>query len=54
MEEQAAGGKQLRLRCLLYRHRFRSVPDVDVIETTDGVTGLVSICTVPPHVAARR
>lgn len=37
-----------------YLHRFRPVPDIDVIQTADRVTGLVNICAVPPHVVLRR
>lgn len=37
-----------------YLHRFSPVADVDVIQTAHIVTGLVSICTVPPHLAPGR
>lgn len=43
--------------CLLlrrYLHRFSPVADVDVIQAAHIVTGLVSICTVPPHLAPGR
>lgn len=42
-------GDGAEFRCGLYLHRFRAVADVDVIQTADRVSGLVNICTVPPH-----
>lgn len=41
-------------RSASYLHGFGAVADVDVIQAADGVTGLVNICTVPPHLALRR
>lgn len=37
-----------------YLHGLGTVADVDVIQAADGVTGLVNICTVPPHLALGR
>ena len=44
----------LQLWCWSYLHRFRSVAEVDVIQTADRVTRLVCVGTVPPYLGPRR